>query len=216
MKQVYFDDLGSFDEYGLRLVRFHLEAPETKTYYVDVPYSDGHLDLTEALTGEPKYHMRPLVMEFWIKPDLVRNIDMQNKIRGAIHGKRLNIRYSEEPDMYLQGRCHVAIEPDGVIKRVTVEATCEPYKRARETTSQTITIPSGGTTTLTFYNNRMKVQPKFTATHAVQIKKGTTTINMNPGTQTFRLIQLYEGETALAFTGSVGSKVTVEYVEGWL
>ena len=63
---VSFDDMHSYTDWGLRLKEVKIGIPEAKTVYVDVPGSDGSLDLTEAQNGGVKYGMRTL--ELFLTP----------------------------------------------------------------------------------------------------------------------------------------------------
>ena len=62
MNGVTFGTRHSYEDWGLILKsRPQISPPEPKYIYVDIPASDGQIDLTESLIGNIPYYNREIV-----------------------------------------------------------------------------------------------------------------------------------------------------------
>src|SRR5699024_3035653 len=108
---VSFDDIHSYDDWGLKLKEIKIGIPEAKTVYVDVPGMEGSLDLTEAQNGGVNYGMR--ILEFTSD---ARNCSYQrwtniiSRIARDIEGKRKRIVIDIDSGYYNTGRCHISTD----------------------------------------------------------------------------------------------------------
>ena len=215
MKQVYFDNAATFNEWGVYLSSIDLGDPKPKEIYVEIPNGDGALDLTEALTGDVHYESRPIEMVFTIKPETY-SVQLARRIRSFLNGQRRIIRWDDEPGYHLIGRCATTLQKDGVLWLLTVRATCQPWKYKNAPTVVNSTIGASGTTSITLTNERKRVIPTITASAAVTIAFNGQTISVNGGTQRLTNIALSYGNNALTITGVAGTTVLFEYQEGAL
>ena len=209
MHQLQFDDKKTFDDWGLYLTSFNLTDPEPKTYYVDIPYSDGSLDLTEAVTGNITYRMRELTAVFTLPH---HKFDaLLPEIRGYLHGKIKKIYFLNDNNYYLSGRCKTSFQSDGFIGRITISAICKPYRLKTDETILEVSVD--GTQEVLIENEQMTTVPKFTTDASVQIVHGANTYSINAGTHTLPIV-LEQGDTAIQINGT--ANVTIAYQEGIL
>lgn len=102
---------------------------------IDIPGGDGVLDLTEAF-GETKYKNRKISFEFSTIAPKHEFMDVFSRVQNLLHGRRMDIRLSDDPGWYYTGRVSVnEWKADKAVGRFTVDCDCEPYKyKAQETT----------------------------------------------------------------------------------
>ena len=98
------NDIDLTTKFGLILLDgYTINPPPLKTYYVDVPGSDGKLDLTEALRGRASYDNR--TMEFTFCVINVENIEAKkSELNKFLHGKRYDFKISMDPNYIYHGR----------------------------------------------------------------------------------------------------------------
>ena len=216
MNQVEFDGILSYDDWGVYLTSFFVGDAEPKENYVDIPFGDGSLDLTEAVTGEVMYSNREFEAVFTMKPPRSAWPDFLRMARAYLNGRKRKIRIADEPDYYLIGRCKTSFEMDGVLGRLTVSATCEPWKLKNAPTVQNVTIGASGSETIYLSNSRKRVIPTITTSGGISIAFDSKTTVATAGTHKFTNIVLIEGENQLTITGETGTTVSFEYQEGAL
>ncbi|HFI0687003.1 TPA: hypothetical protein ACGO46_001629 [Streptococcus suis] len=216
MNQVEFDGILSYDDWGVYLTSFFVGDAEPKENYIDIPFGDGSLDLTEAVTGEVSYSSREFEAIFTIKPPRSEWPDLVRMMRTYLNGRKRKIRNADEPDYYLIGRCKTSFEIDGVLGRFTVFATCEPWKFKNAPTVQNVAIGASGSATIYLSNSRKRVIPTITTSAEVSITFGGQVTVVTAGTHKFTNIVLVEGENQLTITGATGTTVSFEYQEGAL
>lgn len=113
---------------------YTLSTPEVKTSTVEIPGSDGVLDLTEALTGDTYYDNRSDSFSFIILGvDEKDIIPLKNDIVSFLHGKKYNYSLSFDPGYTYIGRFSVsdytwATYNIGIVVSVTLDIDAEPYK----------------------------------------------------------------------------------------
>lgn len=120
---------------GLLLNAKTIGTPPPKVEEIDIPGGDGVLDLTEAF-GETKYKNRKLSFEFSTIAPKSQFMDVFSRVQNLLHGRRMDIRLSDDPAWYYTGRVSVnEWKADKAVGRFTVDCDCEPYKyKAAETT----------------------------------------------------------------------------------
>lgn len=207
MKGVTFGTLHSYDDFSLILSKKTIGAPKAKTAEVDVPESDGVVDLTEFF-GEVKYNNRELEFEFSV---IDGAFDAAfSSIQNVLHGQRLKITLDSDPDFYYMGRVYIdewASSP--VLQTINVKCDCEPYKYKLNPTSVTQAVTT--TKTTTFANLRKSVSPTFTIDAEFNIVFGEISITHSAGTFTVPEIQFVAGNNSVTFNGT--GNVTVQYQE---
>lgn len=97
MDGVTFGTKHSYRDWGLLLKsRPVISPPSPKTVYVDIPGSDGMIDLTESLTGDVKFDNRTIKCEFVVLDARNRWSALYSDVMNYLHGQYLQIILDEE------------------------------------------------------------------------------------------------------------------------
>jgi hypothetical protein len=119
--------------------RPHVEVPEVKTNFIDIPGANGSLDYSEALGGI-RYKDRTGSWDFFVYSDW--GTDSQgawagrlSTILSSIHGKYFEkITLLDEPEYYYSGRVWVEkFNPQSDYSKVTIKYQLDPYKTPVQT-----------------------------------------------------------------------------------
>lgn len=196
--------------WGLILTSTKIEKPAPKTSFIDIPFGDGAADLSEA-SGEIKYQMRQVVMEFKIT-DLTSYETLMTTIANEIHGQKVKIILDKDPTYYYYGRASVEYDKDVVLGTIIVTALCDPYKYKLAVTEQVEAITTSKSVTV--HNDRKTAYPKITTTASFTIIKDGVTYSYGTVTDLQTVIPLYEGDNTLDCTGT--GTVTLKWQEGAL
>ena len=209
MRTVKFGDLDSYIDLGLIRNGVTIGQASPKTETVDVPGSDGSLDLTEYF-GEIFYQNREIAFSFSVMPsDGVTFHDVFTRVKNALHGKRLKIILSEDADYYYVGRITCdEWKTNETIGTMEITADCDPYKYRLTPTAIMLSI--SGTATKVFMNERKRAVPTFELSSAMQIKQGTTTYQAAAGTWSDSRLYFSQGNNELTFTGTGTVKITYQ------
>lgn len=222
--QVRFGDVFSFDDLKLYYDEqgSSKDTPTPQKTLIKVPYRNGLLNATPALTDKVFYENRKISLHFLASYfDVVRYEDLCSKVNNAIHGQSFDLVLYTDPDYYWTVYDAVVGQPsqnDGIVS-FTIDLDCYPYKLKRNMTTKTITVNGTGIVE-EFQNGRMEVNPTFVTDQEVQVqwtgRDGTlVTIAMSAGTHTYDNIEFYEGRNLLTFNKiSANATVEVSYREG--
>ena len=111
---------------GLIVARGVWPRAEPKTSYIDIPGSDGKLDLSEVLRGEATFSNVTGTILF-----IVLNHDKFNLNRfvNHYHGRRVMIRMGDDDEHYRVGRCWVSADDrKRILREFTLTVDAEPYR----------------------------------------------------------------------------------------
>ena len=129
------NDIDLTTKFGLILLDgYTINPPPLKTYYVDVPGSDGKLDLTEALRGRASYDNR--AMEFTFCVINVENVEAKkSELNGFLHGKRYDFKISMDPNYIYHGRFTIteyeySVYDVGKVLSLKLSIDADPYKKS--------------------------------------------------------------------------------------
>ena len=115
-----------------------IALPETKTVTVDIPGSNGILDLSESLTHYPLYNNRSGTLTFHVLNDYTPWDVLYHRIANYLHGRRRTLVLEDDPMYYYIGR--YAIEwtsnNDGTWSDVAINYELDPYKQFIQTSIQ--------------------------------------------------------------------------------
>lgn len=220
--------IGSYtlSDWGLLPNSVSIASPAPRTYTVDVPGRSGVLDFSEALGGV-RYQNRTITMELYCFAPEDQLFSMEEACRNALHGKMLDIVFSEDPDYAYRGRISVEWASGGNIDTATITADCAPYKYKRIAT--TVEGDVAGTHSFVLENSgNMPVTPTVfltlpegTESEEVTLTFGESTLKLNLNETNSgmgrKLAGLYLEEGAsrnVAVSGNV--HVKFEYQEGML
>lgn len=215
MKQIYFNNIGTYSDWDLRLVSLSISAANPKLHYVDIPAGDGAIDLSEVLTGEPKYEDRTL--EAVLRVNIDEYVEKLEIINAMLHGQKAVIKTFERPGHYLIGRCTVEFQRLNHIRgNIIISARCQPWYFKDNITTKNVTLPTNGTSNITLKNSRKQVIPTITTDKQITIKFNNQSRVINAGKHRLTSIVLIEGDNSITFTGPAETKIKIEYQEGAL
>lgn len=212
MYSVNFGDKNSYTDFGLILRPKTRPFPTPKTNYVSIEGKDGDLDLTTSLTDDIKYNnIDGYTLDFYLKDKRVDWEETLLKLSTYIHGKKMPLTFSEDPDYYYVGRYTLNdLESDKNIGYIAIDCNLEPYRIKKVETVKTIT----GTGTLTLTNTRKWVMPIITSTSSMEFTFEGKRFTVNGTLQSPDII-LKEGNNTIEVTSGTGA-LTVTYREGKL
>lgn len=155
--------IGDFrtDDLGLELYNLSIGAPKIKTSYVNLPLESKVLDLSDVVTGRPSYGARTITLYLGKKDRSPRNwIKAATELTRKIHGQRLPITLSIDPNYYYLGRIQCSSDKISYMRSTyEITATCDPYKYAQAESSA---VCGAGTTAVLNSGDEI-ISPTFTA-----------------------------------------------------
>lgn len=196
-----------------------LTNPDFQTNLVDVPGRDGPLDLSAALTGEPRYLSRTLTV-------VLENSDGDRQTREAhirrivnqLDGVLTQTWLPDDPDHYLQGRLHVVRNYNDLAHaQVTVTAVCDPWLYSNEETVYTKTATDEAQNAALVNSGRRTVVPVVEVTGedaSVALVFGTYSWTLSAGTYQLPDFVLTPGEHELTYSGA--GEIAIKYREAVL
>lgn len=236
MDGVTFGTKHSYRDWGLLLKsRPVISPPSPKTVYVDIPGSDGIIDLTGSLTGDVKFDNRTIKCEFVVLDARNRWSDIYSEIMDYLHGQRMRVRLDEDPTYYYEGRLQVnEWKSDKVTSTITIEGDVEPYKMEMFSSLEdwewdSFNFETGiirdykeirvdESLTFTIEGRRKSVVPSFTVVSddgsGLQVRFNGTTYDLPDGTSRVLNIVIKNGTNTLYFTGN--GTVSIDYRGGRL
>lgn len=236
MDGVTFGTKHSYRDWGLLLKsRPVISPPSPKTVYVDIPGSDGVIDLTESLTGDVKFDNRTIKCEFVVLDARNRWSNIYSEIMDYLHGQRMRVRLDEDPTYYYEGRLQVnEWKSDKVTSTITIEGDVEPYKMEMFSSLEdwewdSFNFETGiirdykeirvdESLTFTIEGRRKSVVPSFTVVSddgsGLQVRFNGTTYDLPDGTSRVLNIVIKNGTNTLYFTGN--GTVSIDYRGGRL
>ena len=236
MDGVTFGTKHSYRDWGLLLKsRPVISPPSPKTVYVDIPGSDGVIDLTESLTGDVKFDNRTITCEFVVLDARNRWSDIYSEIMDYLHGQQMKVRLDEDPTYYYEGRLQVnEWKSDKVTSTITIEGDVEPYKMEMFSSLEdwewdSFNFETGiirdykeirvdESLTFTIEGRRKSVVPSFTVVSddgsGLQVRFNGTTYDLPDGTSRVLNIVIKNDTNTLYFTGN--GTVSIDYRGGRL
>ena len=220
---VTFGDKHSFDDWGIYWNGYSEDPPEPQRVMVEVPFRNGLLDATVALTNKIFYKARKVTFDFIVYENDRSWPEVRSMINGDIHGRSLHIIRDTDLDYYWDAyNCKVSnYSNEEEFMKFSIECECFPYKLKNTITTKSVSV-TGPNITLTCPNSRMDVNPTFVTNHEVQVlftnsEGEQLTLAISEGTHTFDVIEFAQGDNVLIFNKlSANANVTVSYREGEL
>lgn len=129
---ITFGDKNTWDDWKIvPSSRPVFSPPKQKTNYIDIPGSNGALDLSEALTGYPIFNNREGSFEFIVLNDYKRWNIRYSEIMEYLHGNTMQAILEDEPEYFYQGRFTVSAwnsSSGDTWSRIMIDYNVEPYK----------------------------------------------------------------------------------------
>lgn len=212
MKGITFGNLHSYRDLNLILTEKEIGSPEPKVETIDIPGSDGVLDLTEFF-GEVKYGNRKLTFVFSTVVPQSQFMELFSEVQSALHGQKMKITLDADPEWYYIGRIAVSEwRSEKRIGQLTIECDCEPFKQSIYTTTYTKAVTSNATIALR--NNKMPSVPTITTSSEFMISFGGYNGRYPAGTFTIPELELHEGTNQVYVEGS--GSISFTFREGRL
>ncbi len=187
-----------------------------KMNFISVPGADGSKDFSTLPAGRVVFEDRSITWTFALYPG--ENWDAKHsQVSGALNGRCCKITLDSDPGHYYKGRLKVSkYNVDGVLRQITVEAVCYPYKLKQNETKITETF-STGYKQIILANERKSVVPLITVDVETTLLWKGNTFTVSPGPHKILDIELFEGTNALQVKAKSGTgNITISYQEGAL
>lgn len=208
-RSVTFGTYNSSTNFGVLMGELTIGAPEPQTYSVEVPFRDGYLDETEYF-GNVRFKNREISIDFYI-PYGDDYEAVYAAMAAKIHGQRLPVFLSWNPDWYYEGRVtmgDLAMSSISGYWGFTVTVDADPYKYQLVELTYTIS----GSASYNLPVDRKPSVPRFKTTTSL-------TVTHNGSTYTFNANKSYDPELILTqdnnkITISGTGSVTISYTKG--
>lgn len=212
MYQFKLGDFLTYEDWQLSLSSYKIGEPDVKTNYIDIPYADGSIDLSEALTGGIVYGDRVIEAIFEILGTRKQIQDKFSTIKKNINGLKTKVIAPEDSDYYYIGRIFLLpLENKNNTSRFEMNVRCEPYKYKKDLTVVNVSV--GGVQEVILSNEQKRAVPKFVSDADVQVVFGNGTYTINAGTHTLPIV-LEMGNNTIQLSGT--ANVVISYQEGVL
>lgn len=210
--------------------------PEAKTQIIDIPGTDGTIDLTQTLTGDVHYNDREITMEYKIPDDRSKWDPYYHKMLNAIHGQRMYLVLDEDPAGFYDGRFAVG-EPryENNSAYFTITGQAKPYRLNALTSLDPwlwdpfsfvdgiiryyVDIAVNGTKAVRVVGSAMPTTPDIilksgSLTVTYPVAGGTKTVTLEAGSNLLNTpdLILHNGVTVLTFNGT--GVVSISYRTG--
>lgn len=207
LRGVQFGDYHTAEDWNLIMNEKTVSPPVPKTTYVSVPGRDGDLDLTTALSGIVNYENRKAEYIFLLtNGSQLDREELIAEIIGALNGQSMEIIDTDDyPDYYMIGRLTVSeTMNNNAYGSVKVEANCQPWRYAINSTTKTVTVTSSDGTVSVILSNKgyRTVTPTITVTGTITLTYGSTSQSLSAGTYTFPGLMLSPGANTVTVAGS--------------
>lgn len=130
-----------------------ISPPDPKTTYVDIPGSNGQLDLSEVVSKRPVYNQRKGSFSFKVLNDYPGYkgwVDVYQTILNYLHGKKMKMILEDDSKYYYEGRFTVkSWSSDKDYSSIDIDYNVDPFKYSVIPFSRTYTITNSRTVTLT-------------------------------------------------------------------
>lgn len=210
MNTVKFGTIDSYD-LGIVLESKEIGDAEPKIIKVEVPFSNGDLDLTDYF-GDVRYNNRTIKMKFSVLDKVP--FYTYSKVCSLVHGQMIKLTFSDDHEYYYNGRAAVSkLVKNDALYTFAVEVDAKPFKFLQEETVVTAT-PAGDALEVTCTNTGCKVIPTFETTGDINITFGGASYAINAGTHVLTGIVFDTGDNVLTISGT--ATVKIRYQEGVL
>ena len=200
---------------------FELPLPEPKTYLVDVPGSDGIIDLTE-FAGDIAYQQRSQTFTLAAVglTDRAAQV-LQTQLARLVHGRRKTFALGQDPGWTYAGRFALGTpshDSGTTVWTWPLTVAADPYK-VRDDSPLTWLINAAGGVTLTLPVGRRRVCPTIQVQRTTLVSHGGRTWTLEPGASRIRDLWLSLGDDELTIntypTYSIASWADLGTTKTW-
>lgn len=117
------------NDYNLVLTNKEIPLPDIKTNIINIPGTNGSLDLSEVLTGDVSYKNRTLLLKFEYLGTWNTFQSMISKIADDLHGKKIKVIFDIDSNYYYEGRAEIdKLDSSIKNKSLTIKVDAYPFK----------------------------------------------------------------------------------------
>lgn len=229
---ITFGDKNTWTDWGLiPTSRPVFNPPKIKSKYVDIPGSDGLLDLSTLLAGRPLFANREGSLEFVVADQTKNWAVLYSDIANYLHGQSMRAYPEDDPDYYYEGRFTLnAWQSNQTFSTITIDYSVAPYKTSvygtldewlwdpfsfEDGIIQVLEdYPIDGETSILIIGYPRKSAPMFTASASMSLVFKGKTYPVPEGVSFFPELLLDEGENILVVDGH--GTLTIDYRGGSL
>lgn len=212
--------LGGYDTalHGWTLTGMELTEPYPVTNFVDVPGRiKGSLDLSYALTGEPSYSTRDLLVTLELSEGTRQQRELKiAELVNSLHGRRVDIIIPDRPNHYAIGQLSVLkLFNNHAHASVEITGICEPWLYSITEAEVVLQAKSTEQTALLANLGAMPMVPVLkVAGGSISVTYDNATLSMEAGTHKWSHLYLTPGEHLLKYKGT--GTLTITYREAVL
>ena len=205
--------------------------PSVKTSYIDIPGSNGLLDLTDSLTGFPVYNNRSGSHEFIVANGYRDWVTTYSIIMDYLHGKRMKAVLEDDKGFYYEGRFSVnSWRSNKSFSTIVIDYNVYPFKKNMSSTldewlwdpfnfetgiiQYTKNITINGEKTIEILGSRERSSPVISSTNKIILEFKGERFTIESGSKKYVSIIIEDGLNSLKFIGN--SVVSIEYRGGEL
>lgn len=207
-RTVIIDDCNLRDTFDVVMTSKQISNAEIKSETIDVPCSNGTIDLSQALTGDVVYENRKIKIELEKLEPTGNLLSFQSKFDNKFNGKYVKVVFEEDPDYYWVGRCSVEHDIDKVIDSITIEIDAYPFKYKKNKTVVTETIETSKT--IVCSNLRKWVTPSFKASSDMDILFESNHYSIGTTAKLLPGLIFKQGDNTLEVTGNGTIEITYQ------
>lgn len=117
-------------EFDMVLESLHYaQPPEPKRKMLEIPGTNGMMDLSESLTGYPLYGNRTITMGFGTGHPKKEWPRLYSDILDRFHNQKVKLIFDDDPGYYYLGRAKVGeYERFQTLGKLVIEVDADPYK----------------------------------------------------------------------------------------
>lgn len=109
----------------------NIVPPSVKVKSLDIPGTNGSIDLSTVLTGYPTYNNRTGSLEFILAPGFESWENAKTTISEYLHGQTMNLYLADDPEYYYTGIFYVnSFRSDARTNGITINYDLYPFKHS--------------------------------------------------------------------------------------
>lgn len=207
MKKVIINGI-DLSTYKLVYESHYFPSPLPKTSFIDIPYGNGQIDLTEAIVPYPVFYNREGTILLGLMRGQADFYQSEDALRATFLGKMAVVTIDDSWE-YIGRVIDLQFEHTYGFLRVVFVLNLKPYKLKPTITSLSYAI--NGTNNVQITNSSMPTTVKLITNASIQLKIGSNSYSYNAGTHTIP-VKLLSGLNEWEFIGT--SNITLQYQEG--
>lgn len=228
---VTFGSKNTWDDWHLvSASRPKIAMPAVKSKWVDIPGTDGQMELYRRIYGVPLYENREGTLEFVVHDYGHRTwSELYSEIAMYLHGQPMTLVLEDDPDYYYEGVMSVGEWKSGAYaSSISINYKLRPFKfeidedfpnwdpldydMNQATAAKTVSVSNETITSVKVL--RRRVIPAFFCSSPMTVVHGSAEYKLDRGANRLTDIVLEKGDQSLTFKGN--GKVLIDCRGGLL